>query len=155
MACSSSRDLGRLGRSVSRAFLLGARLPHAARLSGMPRRNALVEHLRRAGSVRSAKKTRAARENAKLGGKPPKFQAGDPVTVRTVDAAPAKRRGLAGVIIGPAKSRAHYLVRFADGDVALPSWWLERATRSAAERREYFTQPAEHIVKVPPGQADG
>lgn len=93
----------------------------------MTRPITLVEHLRRAGSVRSAKKARASRRNAKLGGKPPKFEKGDRVRVLEAEGAPAKRIGTTGRIVGPAKSRSHYEVAFEDKTVALPSWWLANA----------------------------
>lgn len=82
---------------------------------------------RRGGRVSSPAKTAAARQNAKRGGRPGKFQPGDRVIAR--DVAPGSFRGRRGTILGRTHNRAEYWVRFDDRAEreAAYSWWLEEA----------------------------
>jgi len=99
----------------------------------MPKKNPAAVAL---GRMSSPAKTRAARRNAQLGGRRPKFALGD--RARANDHAPSGYRDRIGVVtaIGPRKSQ--YRVEYAiplrcDVDEPRPpygslmSWWLDRA----------------------------
>jgi len=79
------------------------------------------------GRIKSSAK-RAARINAQLGGRKPKFQVGD--RARANDQAPKDYAGREGIVteLGPGKSE--YRVEFEDGRTPttgyLMSWWLDR-----------------------------
>jgi hypothetical protein len=95
----------------------------------MPRKNPHAVALgRRGGKVSSPAKTAAVRKNAKLGGRPTRFQPGDRVVVVKSKTAPAKRHGQVGTIEGPSETaRSYYTVRFPDATLSMPSWWLKSA----------------------------
>jgi hypothetical protein len=83
---------------------------------------------RRGGRARSKAKQRAARLNAKFGGRPAKFSVGDRVVAN--DQAPSDYRERVGIVEEVGPGRSEYGVKF-DGDKRgrgyLMSWWLDRA----------------------------
>jgi hypothetical protein len=99
----------------------------------MPRKNPHAVALgRRGGRVSTRVKAKAARRNAKLGGRPMKFKAGDRVTVN--DKAPGDYEGRTGTIRRYV-DRGQYDVWFGNdgtGNAAegvLMSWWLDRVDK--------------------------
>ncbi len=84
---------------------------------------------RRGGKVVTPKKIAALRKNARLGGRKPKFQAGD--RVRANDHAPGDYKERVGTVRAIGPGRAEYEVTFEpEGDKPtsghLMSWWLDR-----------------------------
>jgi hypothetical protein len=85
------------------------------------------------GSVRSTAKRKAARKNAKRGGRPVKFQMAD--RVRVNDKAPTDYRDRIGTIFKIGPGRSEYGVEFGDDGTGNPSsgylmsWWLDRAEK--------------------------
>lgn len=86
-----------------------------------------VESGRRGGLATSPAKRRAARANAKKGGKPSKFGIGDRVVGKA--SAPVSYQGLPGRVVTAGPERGVYRVRFEGtrAAVRVRSWWLESA----------------------------
>ena len=80
--------------------------------------------------MKSPKKTEAARRNARLGGRRPKFVAGDLVVAN--DNAPGDYRQRSGTVFEVGPGRSEYGVRFErqsgyPDDGYMMSWWLDPA----------------------------
>lgn len=89
-----------------------------------PRKNPAAVAL---GRMKSPAKTRAARINAKLGGRKPKFVVGDEALAN--DQAQLAYRGRQGIVSEVGPGRAEFRVEFDDGQQPttgyLKSWWLD------------------------------
>lgn len=78
------------------------------------------------GRKSSPAKRRAVRKNGRLGGRKPKFAAGD--RARANDKAPSDYRGRVGVVVAIGPGKSEFRLSFDDGAefAHLMSWWLDR-----------------------------